>query len=234
MKNIFRIALCRTISQIRFRPTLAWFSDRANCSSVLEPAYTEWRSDKNGNIALFSPKNQEALEIYTNQITYITELEDAENRPKSHVLKIINKAIKDDGVGELRRIGYRSIAIYSSTINFDEIVDLLSKKLFSNSEKLSLLHGDSVSDSAYIVDSKHDTLISHVSIGAMKKTQADNVFSTQFDNFDNLKDDNNLFLDIDVSITDGLKANELDGIYSKVISLEKKLREGYLNYLMQG
>lgn len=229
--QIFSGLLNREILQVSFRPTLQWFTLRSSIASELESKYEEWRADKYGNIALFSPKDKRALEVFTNQITFVTEKDlDSEDGFK-HIELIFPKIVKACDIKEIRRIGCRRTCIFKSKFKFSELTDLIHKHLFNpNKEVLSLQNGN-VGDLAYVMDTKDKNYKTHVQTAAIDKEQGMNVFATKFELDKNLDSDDNLFFDIDVSSINTLNENNVIGELKKIIDINHETIKKYINFL---
>lgn len=229
--SIFSRKLTREITQIRFRPTLDWFSLRSNIAHIVEEHYEEWRSDENGNVALYSPSKKEALEVFTQHITHLREASFSGDRNLSDTSRLIATIQEKSDVTEVRRVGFRSINIYSCTFSFSEIVDLLERKLFLIRKEPDFPQSGTTTDLAFILDTVgEDNVKTHVQLGAVKKDEGIEKFGTKFDLNGNLEDDNNLFIDIDVFI----ETPNQPILKERLESLQESARETltkYLNYL---
>lgn len=230
-QQLFSLGLARQIVQIRFRPTLEWIHLRPVITSQLEKQYEEWATDKKGNIALYSPKSKNSLEVFTNQITHIVEKDiDLDNALK-HIVKISSEIFKECSVREVRRLGCRRIIIMQSKFKFNELTELLHKRLFNSSKEIISLQVGKINDLAYVLDTLSDGFKIHVQIGAVAKEEAYKLFDAKFDTNNEIKTEGNLFIDIDVSKADGLTTGNVGEIISKIQSQNKNTFENYLNYL---
>lgn len=173
--------------------------------------------------------------MFTDQTTYINE--DNTVTPDegiNHIVTIMENAMDTCGVKELRRIGYRETIIFKSTIKFDEIVDLLDKKLFSQSKDIKALQGSKIHDSSFVIETSHDNFINHIQIGATNKAQALSLFAPKFKLSKDFENENNLFVDIDSSISAKLDRANFEEYLNKTIGLTLNTSSGYIKYLSKG
>lgn len=226
----YSLALHRQIIQLRFRPTLQWFSLRSNMAFDLESKYEEWRSDNNGNIALYSPEKREALEVYTGHITHIRENNETDESNIEHLSFLSTKFSEECQVEDLKRLGLRHVSVYKSEFAFQDIIDIIESKLFQREENHP--QKGQVVDLAYVFDTLNNNIKTHVQIGAVKAEEGIKRFDAKFDKKNIiLKTENNLFIDIDLSIETGIKPEEIQTKLRLLNSEANSTLEEYLNLL---
>lgn len=229
--QVFSDLLGREIVQIRFRPTLLWVELKSSIASVLEDKYEEWKFDNNGNIVLFSPKSKRALEIFTDHITFVTEKDLSSEDGIKHIESIFSKIVESCNINQIRRLGCRRTCVINSELKFSELTDLIYKRLFKASKDVLKLQGDRVSDLAYILDTEEKEYKSHVQIAAISKEQGLKAFTSKFELDKEPESDNNLFIDIDVSITDKISGSNAIQLLKGIIAKNHKTIDNYFEYL---
>lgn len=231
----FQLTVAREITQVQFRPTLDWFANRSIAGHDIEKKYEEWQSDKSGNISLYSPKKYEALEIYTRHITHITEYKSQKNDTNSvgDISQIMFYINKNTDISEIRRLGFRTISIYATEFKFDEITDLLTRRLLVTNQGKSdnPIQPGKPHDLAFVLDTVIDDKIKvHTQIGPVKSEEAINRFNKTFEIDLEILTEGNLYFDIDVSYeseNDSFEVSKLNNI----IQTSKKTINDYIEYL---
>lgn len=229
--TVFSEILTREIIQVRFRPTLDWYSKRAQLASELESKYEEWSADNGGNTALFSPKKKRALEVFTDQITFVAESDLDSSDGYDHIVKLIPGIIEKCSVKEIRRVGCRRTYIFGSKFGFTELTDLLHQRLFCPDKKVLSLQPGKVNDLAYVMDTKDGNCLTHVQIGAINKTQGLDSFKAKFEMEKQLKSDDNLFVDIDVYVSEKIDTTNIIENLKKVIQINHETVTRYIDFL---
>lgn len=229
--NIFSSILKREIIQILFRPTLDWYDDMVSLATPFEPKFDEWRA-KGGNITLFSPKDKRALEIYSDHITFVCEGDIDSDFGFKQVSNLINEITKNySSVKMIRRVACRRTYVYGSDFNFSDLTDLLYKKLFNSNKDLLSIHNGKIKDLAYIVDTIDNGCTTHVQTGAVKKEESINNFSLKFATKKLPEDDNNLFFDTDIFISENLNVKNILENLVKVYDTNHQTVKKYLDFL---
>jgi hypothetical protein len=139
--------------------------------------------------------------------------------------------VKDCAVKEIRRVGCRMTFIFQSKFTFSDLTDLLHNRLFSTDKKVLELSGGKVQDLAYVLDAESNEFKTHVQMGAVNKEQGRNEFRAKFKHEKELKDDNNLFFDMDVSVSGKLTTDNTIDYLGKVIAKNQEIMDKYLDYL---
>ncbi|MEA2056094.1 MAG: hypothetical protein U9O78_00030 [Patescibacteria group bacterium] len=226
--NAFTSQLTREITQIRFRPTLGWFNHRADVAHLVESSYEEWRSDKRGNIALYSPNKKEALEIFTDHITHLRESSFDSDNNFEHPSILVKSMVKKFEISEIRRVGFRTTNVFSCEFEFEEIVDILYRTLYKIDPENSPQEGRLL-DLVFVLDTLNDNGVKiHSQIGAIKKDEGKKKFITKFGEPISLENDKNIFIDIDVSIS-SLESPIVEK--ENLMSIQKKAITTLDNYL---
>ncbi len=231
--NTFSEILKREIIQVRFRPTLEWYSKRAELAYELEGKYEEWSADNGGNTALFSPKAKRALEVFTDQITFVNERDLEITDGFDHISNLVPDLTGKCDVKEIRRVGCRRTLIFESKFSFTELTDLLHKRLFSSDEKVLALQSGKVNDLAYVMDTKDGDIYTHVQIGAVSKKQGLEYFKAKFEMVKEPKSDNNLFIDIDVYISEKLDSTNVVDSLKRAIDSNHQTIGKYIDFLSE-
>lgn len=226
--------LSKQILQIRFKPSIAWLGARSEVASLLEDKYDEWRPTTEGNIALYSPDKKQALEVFTQNFTYVDESDGGLQSGITQILSLFSALSDSFNVDETSRIGYRQTLIFESPLEFEEVVDLLDRKLFSQSEEMKQLKGDSVSDSIFVLETLHSNISNHIQIGAVKRDQGKAMFATNFKLGEELSKDGNIFVDIDSAVIDGTSASDLKDAIDNLVTFNKETLSTYIEYLSKG
>ena len=235
MTSPFRLTVAREITQVQFRPTLDWFANRSVAGHTIEAKYEEWQSDKNGNISLFSPKKKEALEIYTRHITHICEYKAQKSGVDSvsDISQIMFYINKQTDISEIRRLGFRTISVFSTDFEFKEITDLLTRKLLVTSQEKTenTIQPGEPHDLAFVFDTMIDDKIKiHTQIGPVKSEEAISRFDRKFEFDLEIQSEGNLYFDIDVSFEKENTSFEVSKL-NNIIETSKQSIFNYIKYL---
>jgi len=229
VEDIFDLELERIIGQVRFRPTLISYSSVSRVAGAFETDFEEWRASKPDDVTLYSPKKKEFLQVGSDVVTYVNEADNQKERATKLIDAATKNFIEDCSIKEIRRIGFRNTRVYSSKIEFDELVDLIYKKFYSSTKNLKI-SADTPKDVVFVLDGLKNGLLNHVQIGPVKDVEARKYFSSNFDN-DIKLEDNNLFVDIDVYTNKDLKKEETTDTLKVLIRENERLIEEYLKYI---
>jgi hypothetical protein len=230
--HAFQSKLKRILCQVQYRPNLSWFNDRTTIAQQFEDKYKEWNTSQ-GNVALYSPDERKALEIFTNTLSYLNETEVTIDECEKQVSSVLGKLIKNYNIKELRRIGFRRTEVMSSKFEFTELVELLYQKFYLSTKELQELQTGKVNDLSFVLDTMDRNINTHVQIGAVKKAESEKLFAkdTKFLQNQTIDTENNLFIDIDVSISTDLKAETSIEDLKKIIKRNEETFKKYLDYL---
>ncbi len=236
MSNGFStILLQRTIGQVRYRPTLSSFEAVSEAAKLLEKKFDEWIAPKPDVITLYTPKDKKYIEITSDAVTYVKEgVKDVDDLKQS-IETIFKKNTKDLGVAEIRRIGFRKTQVLKTKFSYSDLVDLNYKKFYPITAEIKKISGEKIRDVAYVLDSVNENILNHVMIGPLKKTEIGKYFKSVFnDNQANqieIKDDQNLFIDVDVFLEEGLDSKNTLEKFERVIKENERILSGYIDYL---
>src|SRR5688572_14981501 len=103
--------LARIVGQIRYRPTLASYSEVPNIAQELEPEFDEWQAAKNDDVTLFSPDKKKFIQTTSDIVTYVNESEENFEELGKYLKVIFDKIVTTSSIEEIRRIGVRSTKI---------------------------------------------------------------------------------------------------------------------------
>ncbi len=230
--KVFQQKLKRILCQIQYRPNLSWFNDRAVIAQNFEAKYKEWDTS-NGNVALFSPDERKALEVFTNTLNYINEKEIDITECEEHVSTVLDKLIEDYKIKEVRRIGFRRTEVLSTKFQFNELVELIHQKFYTLTKEIASLQAGKVHDISFVLDTMEGNIKTHIQLGPVHKEEGEQYFAkdAKFSNPQKIDSECNLFIDLDVSIVTSLTAqNSIENLI-KVIKANTNTFEKYIEYM---
>lgn len=166
MKNFPK--LYKTIFQARYKPNLKFYELLYKAAQKFED-YPHWQTDKLA-VTLRNFDKYCSLGIHHNSFSYDQDsdsISDEKHNLDKAVLELpINLDIKD-----FIRIGYRQKYLIEVDMSFQELVDILHLKYFSqNVELLKIIPAKSI-DLQYVLDSTEDDLNFHIRIGPVRKDE---------------------------------------------------------------
>lgn len=230
----FSVNKQRIIGQIHYRPTLTSFEAVSKTAKELEEKFQDWIAPKPDSVTLYSANDKKYVEVTADTITYVKEGTQDLSELKEFIEKLYKKVTEESGVVEIRRIGFRKTQILDTSFSFNDLVDLLYKKLYSNSTEINRISGEEIRDMQFVLDSVKNTFLNHVQIGPLKKTEIPNYFSTKFVSRDDMTEvlpDQALFVDIDVSLKDALTTENALEKLAAIIEENERIGSDYLEYL---
>lgn len=214
---------------IQFRPTLPWLHAKPLVVSKLEKKYQEWQViDPGGPIILFSPEEKQSIEILTNQINFFSESINS-NEGLSHIDILMKEIVENYSVEIIRRLMSRFVIAMRSPIEFNELTDLIHKKLYNDRN----IQGGKLFDLAYVLDTTEGDMKIHTLLGPAKKDDTIKNFQSKFEKDLQLDSDTNLFIDVTVSMDNEKKLSTKQIAENLKIIKEKsnKVMEDYISYL---
>lgn len=230
MEDIFDLELQRIIGQIRFRPTLASYSEVSKIAGKLEGEFEEWRVSKSDDITLYSPEKKEFLQMGSDNITYVNESEDERTKAQKLIEAATDDFIKNCSIEEIRRVGFRNTQVFSCKVEFEELVDLIYKKFYSSTKTLKNISADTPKDVVFVLDGLKNGFLNHINIGPVKSVEARKYFGSGFE--DEIKlGESNLFVDIDVFAIENLKKDKIFDTLNSTMKESKRLMDDYLKYI---
>lgn len=226
----------RTIGQITFRPQPLWLSIRPKAMHSLEPDYKEWSQDKKGNLAVYTLEERKAVEFSFNHLTFISESATS----KAEMIKNLKKALDnvdnvDEAFTKFKRIGARQTYVYETNFAYQDLVELLYKKFYSNEARITEISNEKVRDTVYILDSEHNGFENHVHIGPVNQSQGLELFATKFSANSgelSLNREANIFIDVDVFDKEELPAENVIDRLSALHDECSSIINGYLDYIL--
>jgi len=237
MPNVFSPNFQKIIGQVLFRPTLDNLHNVALVAKEIESEFEEWRANKSSDVDLFSPESRELFQLTASSLTFLKEgksrLLDTGSPAISKSKRYLKETLLRDSefsIEKIQRIGFRTIQTFESDFNFNDLADLIYKKFYSNSESLTNICGDVIEDVAFVVNSTRNGLFVHTKIGPMTKDEALKTIDSNFELEKNIEKEQ-LFIDIDVSVREGLSMENADDIIDKIIQENIKIAKEYLDYL---
>ncbi len=228
--------LDRIVGQILYRPNLISFDQAKKVASQFEEKFEEWRSDRSNDISLYSPSKSELLQISYDKITYLCEKDCSLRSLESFVNKGFNELNRVAKFKQIRRVGLRRTQVYTTNLKFEELVELIYKRFYSDKKDLGQISGESVRDVVFVLDSTKNGLNNHIEIGPVTKQEAlkrfDSVFGYSKAQIDSLGDAN-LFIDVDLSQVESLTGTKVNSLVSSSIYEVDRLISEYLKYVFQ-
>lgn len=226
VENFTKI-LQRIVGQARFAPTLSSWQDTVEVSKNFQNDFEHWRIENRQDVTLFSSDDNKLLQIMYNSILYLNEnseniTELSEKLKKSFVL--INN---DDN--KFQHLGFRNVQILGCEFEFNELVDLLYKKIYTNN--ILNISSDKVKDVLFSINAIKDDINNNVVLGPVTKTEGLQRFNSQF-NIDDCvlemdKYKSFLFIDVDAYIKSGEDIKKIDALIAKNL----EIISSYINYI---
>ena len=232
VKNIFSKGLQRIIGQIRYRPTLSSFDNVPVIAGELEKEFEEWQASKHDDVVLYSPSKKKYLQVTSDVITYVNEIETDTDELIKYLRKVFEKNIKSSAVREVRRIGVRNTQILKCAFSYQEIVDLFYRKFYSQEKKLKSISVDTPRDVVFVLDGVKNDFWNHVQIGPVKKQEAINSFKATIEADSKvITGESNLFIDVDVFQSKNLSAENAIEKIQQAIKENLKIVKEYIDFL---
>jgi len=231
-RNPFSLALQRVVGQIRFRPTLSYLNNIPLSVKDLEADFEEWRAKGNNDLTLYSPEKKEFLQISAGAITYVNEDNYDSEKLKSYIKSAFDKATQSYSVSKVKRIGVRNIQILKSSFEFQDLVDLIYKKFYLQSEQLKTISSAETRDVVFVLDGIKNDFSNHIQLGPVKKTEAVKFFDSSFDPNLEVENDNNLLIDVDVFTSENLNVENSLVKFDKAIEENLRIVKEYIDYLI--
>lgn len=232
-KNIFGKKLQRVIGQVRYRPTVASFSNTSILAAKLEKSFEEWRALKHDDISLYSPSEKKILRITSDSITYLNEKEESTKELFQYINELFNKSVKSLSINKIKRIGVRNSQVLECPFKYEELVDLIYRKFYLQNEKLKKISVDKPKDTVFILDGVKNNFLNHVQIGPVNKEDGVKYFNSNFEIEKDTLKSTNLFVDIDVFIGEGLNKQNAMNKLNEAIKENLRLVNLYIEYLNQ-
>lgn len=232
-QQIFQDNITRIIGQVRFRPTIPSFNGVHIIASEFEDKFEEWRAKKSDDIALYSPTDKKFLQIAYDVTTYVNESGQNTDELQDLMSQVMKKNVKELGVSQIRRIGFRITKIMNTKFNFSDLVDLIYKKFYSDAEEIKSISTDKPRDVVFVLDGEKNGFLNHVQIGPVRKEEALNFFMPHFDHEKELIEELNLFVDIDVFLKDNIEAGKVSEILKAIIEENQRILTKYFEFLVK-
>lgn len=232
-KNIFGKKLQRIIGQVRYRPTVASFSNCSILAAELEKNFEEWRALKHDDISLYSPSEKKILRITSDSITYLNEKEENTKELFQYINELFDKSVKSLSINKIKRIGVRNTQVLECSFKYEELVDLIYRKFYSQNENLKKVSVDKPKDTVFILDGIKNNFLNHVQIGPVNKEDGVKYFNSNFEIEKDTLKSTNLFVDVDVFITEGLDKQNAMNKLNEAIKENSRLVSLYIEYLNQ-
>lgn len=233
---MFNKELISILSQVKFRPNILSFNDVAKVANKYEPKFEEWTAPKNEQIDLYSLSKKEALQLHYNAITYISENFDTEEKGVKYVTSAYKEYYELFEIKEVRWVGLRSICLFSTSFNLQDLTDLIFSKFYTSNQKIKDISSDKIRDVVYVLDGIKEGIKNHVQIGPVLGKDISKFFTTRFgpinEEFNN--DKAYIFFDcdtfIDTSINDPTAINDT---FNQLLKQNTSFRDQYLDYLSE-
>lgn len=232
-KNIFEKKLQRIIGQVRHRPTIASFANSYLLAAELEKEFEGWRAPKHDNITLYSPSKKKFLQITSDTIAYLNENDENTKELFQYINQLFEKSVKLLSINAIRRIGFRNIQVLECPFKYEELVDLIYRKFYLQNANLKKISVDKHKDTVFIQDGVKNNFLNHIQIGPVNKEEGVKNFNSNFEIEKDTLKSTNLFVDIDVSITEGLSKENAMNKLDEVIKENLRLVNLYIEYLNQ-
>lgn len=231
--NIFDKKLQRIVGQIRYRPTIATFDGVSLLAKELESKFEEWRAPKHDDITLYSPEAKKLLQVNSDTITYLNELEESTQELISYLKLFFEKCTSTLGVKNIRRIGFRNTQILTCAFKFQELNDLIFRKFYPDNKDFKGISSDLPRETVFVLDGTKNGFQNHVQIGPVNKEEASRFYNSGFDVGKDSVGETNLFIDVDIFQLEGL--NSKNTIERLEDSVKENLRivNDYRKYLTQ-
>jgi len=237
MNKTFTVKFQKVIGQLRFRPTLDNFHNVPNVAKEIEKDFEEWKAEGNSNITLYSLKSNELFQLTSGSLTFVKEGEDDFINDSSHSVDKLKNYLKDTlkkdesfAIEKIHRIGFRITEILETDFEFQDLVDLIYKKFYSDSEKINEIASDEKRDTVFVLDSRKNGCFVHTHIGPLKTEEVEKHLNSTFDLGKKISK-NCIFIDVDVFIDSDL---DMDNVYDnidKIITENNRIVSDYVNYL---
>ena len=225
--NDFTKILQRIVGQVRFVPTLSSWQDTVEVSKNFQDDFEHWRIANRQDVALFSPKESKLLQVLYNSILYLNE--NSENTAElSEKLKKAFTLINKDN-NKFEHLGFRNVQILGCKFEFNELVDLLYKKIYTND--ILSISSDEVKDVLFSVNAVKDGISNNVVLGPVTKEEGLQRFNSQFDidgcvlEMDKYK--SFIFIDVDTYIKSNEGINNIDALLAKNL----EITSSYIDYI---
>ena len=167
--KFFTTKIQRVIGQLRFRPTLATYQAAPIIARKLESRFEHWNIKKYYNVTLYSDSEKKLLEVNYDSITYSNESEYNAKELLSYITELYKIYIESYEIVEIRRIGFRHTQILTSSLNFDDIVDLVYRKFYSPRQEIKKISADRQKDVVFVLEGVKNGFANRVQIGPLKK-----------------------------------------------------------------
>jgi uncharacterized protein (TIGR04255 family) len=231
--NNYDLKLQKVIGQINFRPTVHSYSHVGEVAQLFESQFQEWKAEEQSNISLYTPKKKRSLQLTVDTITYLDENSDNTEAILKYLGEVFLRYKETSDIKKINRIGFRRINIFESKFKYEELVDLIHKKFYNSDFKLE--EGYEPEDVVHVFDLKKGIATAHILIGPVKKEEGFKNYNPIFKIESKLKDslgDNNLFIDIDVSVK-GLNAvnKDIEEEVSSLVNIGNEILDKYSKYI---
>ena len=228
MNITFKQRLSKEVAQLVFRPTIPSASSFLSVVKDYEDLFNEWGAIKDDCYGLYSLDSLEVMTFNSRAISYISESHTQASKTNNHIVKNVAEAFakyrKQFDIKEVRRIGYGAVKILETEIKFEELCELISKKLHSsNKSLLSILLEGKPRDVGFRVDGQKNNFKNHFAINSANSQKSTVLFNSSFAQLerDFKLSDNNLHLEIDV-FTDSGENIEIQSVDSTLLSAQKE------------
>ena len=169
------------------------------------------------------------LQILYNAVLYLNEKTENIEDLKINVKKAFN-SINDEN-NSFEHLGFRNIQIWGVKFEFNELVDLLYKKIYTN--EILQIASDSVDDVLFSINSVKDGIKNNVLFGPITKEEGLQRFRSQFDVDDVLKKMGDyksfIFIDVDTYIKSDTDVGKLDLLIQKNLDIVNS----YIDYIIK-
>jgi hypothetical protein len=231
----------KTIFRADYAPTLKFY-DKLYLLSQGFTGYPDWWTDRL-SVTLQNFKWHCSLHLGHKLYVYAQDTKGREEEDDSRIREAIGAVSRELEIPEYRRLGLRRMYLYKVSMNFDNLVSLVARKLLAQNEEIEAGICPYPDDVAYVVDFTDGSAKIKLRVGPMKKEDLE--LHMQPDRGNNFPvrersvpgseiysdcPEVSLFIDIDYS-REGVKADDVPPFYEEGLAFHEKLGKNVVNYL---
>lgn len=158
--------LHKFIFQIRYKPLLEFYTLLFPLATKIS-GYPNWTTDRL-SVVLKNFDNRTSIGLRHDNLAYERDNDISAEEEKS-VLQLFKHLTKEIGISKFTRVGYRKMYLNPVDMGFQELVDILHLKLFSQDKTLLDILSAKASDLQYVVDAVDKDIKYHFRFGPVVK-----------------------------------------------------------------
>jgi uncharacterized protein (TIGR04255 family) len=221
----------RAMFEMRFNPSLSFFDKMNLIGDALAKDYSEWKTDR-VSIGLSDREKKIKILIESGRVAFDSDDFSSAESFFTRIRKGLNTYLQNVIIGDIKRTGIRFKYIIKVDFSFEELVEIMSEKIYNN--KLGLLSDNSYEDLALVINFKKKDFKIHLISGPLKKdeiiSRLQPAFIEQYDK--TLEPDTSIFIDIDC-FQENKNLKDIDNFVREGYNISSSIADDFVKYMLE-